>query len=118
MQRTWGFSEQKVVAYSQNWKCASCAHLLPASFELDHVTPLWDGGADCYETNAQALCPSCHAKKTQIENIERQKKLRKIRLDAYEKCEKKPRIPITVTEDTISTNPFLKFAYVKNGHIF
>lgn len=81
--RTWGVSEQKVVAAAQQWRCANCNVLLPAAYELDHVVPLWKGGEDCHETNAAALCPNCHAQKTQKENIERQMILRKKRLFAY-----------------------------------
>lgn len=69
--RTWGASEQKIVAARQGWKCAGCANLLPPSFQLDHITPLCDGGADCIETNAQCLCSNCHANKTQAENVAR-----------------------------------------------
>jgi len=34
-----------------------------AATEVDHITPLWDGGADD-ESNLQSLCTACHASKT------------------------------------------------------
>ena len=126
--RTWGASEQKIVAARQSWKCACCAQLLPASFEVDHVKPLWAGGVDCYETNAQALCSTCHAQKTQRENIERQRQLwvarQKAILAAREaspleppKSPKAKPVPITSPQyvDPMLNNPFLKYAYVPTG---
>jgi len=126
--RTWGASEQKIVAARQSWKCARCTHLLPPSFEVDHVKPLWAGGVDCYETNAQALCSTCHAQKTQRENIERQRQLwvarQKAILAAREaspidstEAPKPPKpkpVPITSPAyvDPMLDNPFLKYAYV------
>jgi len=40
--------------------------------EVDHVTPLWAGGADD-ESNFQSLCVPCHAVKTEREATERAK---------------------------------------------
>lgn len=103
--------------------------MLPASFELDHVTPLWAGGVDCYESNAQALCNPCHAAKSQRENIARQKQLHEARIAAIEEARRKspleeikkqPRkkpVPITSPEyvDPLLDNPFLKYAYIPTG---
>jgi len=72
--RTWGASEQKRTAASQGWKCAHCSCMLPPEFELDHIIPLFEGGPDDYETNSQALCPNCHACKTQLEGIRKRKR--------------------------------------------
>lgn len=128
VRRTWGVSEQKIVAARQGWKCALCPVMLPASFELDHAKPLWAGGKDCYETNAQALCNSCHGAKSQRENVARQKQLREARVAAIEQARrdspleeiqtpprKKPVVPITSPEyvDPLLDNPFLKYAYVR-----
>lgn len=60
----------KVVAASQKWRCAQCDELLPSSYQVDHRHPLWDGGSDTLD-NLQALCPNCHATKTQKESIAR-----------------------------------------------
>lgn len=76
MRRSWGPAEHRIVAHRQKYLCASCGHMLPPTFEVDHILALADGGEDCYETNAQALCNGCHAAKTQRENIERTKRRR------------------------------------------
>lgn len=60
----------KQVAAAQRWRCRACDRLLPPAFEIDHSTPLWAGGADSL-ANLQALCPNCHAAKTQSEAISR-----------------------------------------------
>ncbi len=54
---------KKLVASSQGWKCASCFNLLPASFEIDHIVELCNGGSNEI-TNLQPLCNNCHGKKT------------------------------------------------------
>jgi len=71
VKRSWGVAEQKIAAARQKWTCALCSGVLPASFEVDHIVPLWAGGADCWQSNSQALCPTCHASKTQRESIDR-----------------------------------------------
>ena len=50
-------------------KCSSCKSILGSAFQVDHTTPLWKGGEDDI-SNATAMCPSCHAQKTQREEIE------------------------------------------------
>ena len=135
IKRTWGTAEQKIVAARQKWACANCSCILPSSFELDHRIPLWAGGADCCETNADALCPTCHANKTQAECIERTRLIRKRRADAIREAAKEltndpppmspPPLPLkkpkrqprslspTPTYDpVVDNNPFLKYAYV------
>lgn len=64
---------KKIVAARQKWCCGACSMLLPSCFEVDHSTPLWDGGADD-ESNLRALCPNCHAQKTQLEAVARAKR--------------------------------------------
>ena len=59
-------SVKKRVAASQAWKCAACAEVLQATYQIDHRQPLWRGGSN-EPDNLQALCPNCHAAKTQIE---------------------------------------------------
>lgn len=46
--------------------------MLPAAYQVDHTVPLCDGGADDI-SNCSAMCPNCHATKTQLEGIERRK---------------------------------------------
>ena len=57
---------KKRVASGQQWKCAACAEVLSSAFQVDHVVPLWQGGGND-EGNLRALCPNCHALKTQDE---------------------------------------------------
>ena len=38
-----------------------------AATEIDHIRPLWDGGADD-SSNRQGLCDDCHAQKTAAES--------------------------------------------------
>lgn len=57
---------KKRVAASQAWKCAACAKVLEATYQIDHRIPLWQGGTN-EPDNLQALCPNCHAAKTQVE---------------------------------------------------
>lgn len=137
-QRSWGVAEQKIVAANQKWCCAHCGSSLPASFEVDHRVPLWAGGADCYKTNAQALCPTCHASKTQRESIERRNLRRakreaavklareqaeedeRRRLPAVPAAEPPRERPVQATRATpeerevnlLEDNPFLKFAFI------
>tara|TARA_B110001452_G_scaffold2806_1_gene2453 strand:- start:46 stop:483 length:438 start_codon:yes stop_codon:yes gene_type:complete len=137
-ERHWGVAVQKIVGARQKWRCAKCDTLLPSSYEVDHVLPLWNGGPDCYETNAQALCPTCHATKTQLESIERRRKNDDARLEAVNKAlaiaettdsfmpihgirqvsrVRKP-ANVCVADDTFtSDNPFLQFAFVRDGKV-
>ena len=80
--RKWTSSEKRSVGARQEWKCAHCATLLPATFEVDHVQALHKGGADCVETNAEALCNKCHARKTLDERIQ----LERLRTEAILKA--------------------------------
>lgn len=57
------------VACRQQYRCAVCSELLhPDGFDIDHVNELRDGGKDVYSAdgkdNLQAVCCTCHAKKT------------------------------------------------------
>ena len=54
---------KKVVAANQKWHCNMCKNMLDASYEVDHVVPLYKGG-DNSVNNLQALCRNCHGKKT------------------------------------------------------
>jgi 5-methylcytosine-specific restriction enzyme A len=54
---------KKVVASDQKWECGSCYNLLDASFEVDHIIPLYKGGMND-RSNLMALCRNCHGMKT------------------------------------------------------
>ena len=60
------------IACEQDWKCGICIEKLPSTFQVDHIVPVFRGGDNSRE-NGMALCVSCHATKTQNENIERHK---------------------------------------------
>jgi hypothetical protein len=59
-------SLKKRVAFSQKWNCNFCNSMLPSSYQIDHIVPFAIYG-DNSETNLEALCPTCHANKTQSE---------------------------------------------------
>lgn len=65
---------KKIVAARQNWRCADCSKLLSAAYQVDHRVALADGGTN-RPSNLAALCPNCHALKTQLEAIARADKL-------------------------------------------
>lgn len=49
-----------------------CAHCLAnnhysAANEVDHITPLWNGGLEFNPNNLQSLCTPCHKAKTAAE---------------------------------------------------
>ena len=64
-------SVKNMVASSQQWVCNGCGDLLPSTFQVDHIQPYAVRVAlnkDPNErSNLHALCPNCHAAKTQIE---------------------------------------------------
>lgn len=53
--------------------CVECTKegRVTAATVVDHVTPLWKGGADDYEKNGQSLCDPHHDAKTAQEAAER-----------------------------------------------
>lgn len=57
---------KKQVAYEQQYKCSGCSILLPSSYQIDHIVPHSISGDDSRH-NLTALCPTCHANKTQEE---------------------------------------------------
>lgn len=62
------------VAYRQEYKCNMCKELLhPDAMDIDHCEELRDGGEDV-TSNLQALCPTCHAKKTRSHGRRKRKR--------------------------------------------
>lgn len=59
-----------MIAHRQSYVCATCNMLLhPKGFDIDHVVELRDGGKDELD-NLQALCSTCHAKKTRTRRLQ------------------------------------------------
>lgn len=54
---------KKIVAAEQKWTCGHCQQLLTASYEIDHIIPLFKGGTN-QRDNLMALCRNCHGEKT------------------------------------------------------
>ena len=57
---------KKQVAFEQEYKCSGCNELLPPSYQIDHILP-FSISHDDSRVNLTALCPTCHANKTQKE---------------------------------------------------
>lgn len=93
---------------------------MPATFEIDHVLALHAGGEDCLETNAEALCNTCHAAKTLRERIEWEKRRNDAIFNA--KREDASLKPLRGDKSLLDAEPgsdflenrFLRFAFVKN----
>lgn len=54
---------KKEIHFEQLYKCKICETLLSPSSEVDHIIPLYFGGGN-ERNNLQAICASCHSKKT------------------------------------------------------
>ena len=59
---------KKFVASNQKWTCKHCQNILDASYEIDHIIPLYKGGTND-ATNLVALCRNCHGVKTTKERM-------------------------------------------------
>ena len=134
--RKWTSSEKRSVGARQAWTCARCATLLPAPCEVDHVQALHKGGADCVETNAEALCNQCHARKTLDERMQferlRTEAIQRAKAEAEAEADPNPSTlpwrpllgnrPLLAPEPGLDflENRFLKFAHVavdrRRGH--
>ena len=66
--------EKKRIAAAGGWRCYMCHALLPSTYEIDHIIPLFEGGADSAE-NCGPACPECHRKKSEEEEIRRAKRM-------------------------------------------
>ena len=60
--------KKKFVAAQQKWICHECQEVLEATYEVDHVIELHDGGSNDI-SNLVALCRNCHGKKTMMNYI-------------------------------------------------
>lgn len=59
---------KKMVASEQMWECGLCNCLLDASYEVDHITPLYMNGTND-RNNLMALCRNCHGMKTMYDGV-------------------------------------------------
>jgi len=66
--RPWRRFREQVMRRDNNL-CQPCqrAGKLSVAKQVDHITPLAEGGAEMDMRNAEAVCLACHAKKTQAE---------------------------------------------------
>jgi len=62
-------SVRMTVAARQRYDCKLCKRRFGACIHIDHILRVSDGGSNHID-NLQALCPSCHEEKTQLERIE------------------------------------------------
>lgn len=61
------------IAFRQRYACNKCGIFpIPPDFHVDHIMELQDGGQDVSE-NLQALCPGCHAEKTRLNRLRKNK---------------------------------------------
>ena len=61
--RRWAFVRRKVLR-RDGWRCQSCKKY---GNNVDHIRPLFKGGAEYDESNLQTLCKPCHITKTRSE---------------------------------------------------
>ena len=61
-------TKKKYVASQQGWSCKKCNKQLEATFEVDHVIELQDGGSN-HISNLGALCRDCHGRKTMLSQL-------------------------------------------------
>ncbi len=80
------FSEslKKKIRKRANFRCCMCRTV---GVDIHHIVPQADGGEDT-EDNAAPLCPNCHS--TYGANPEKQKMIREMRNDWYERCMESP----------------------------
>ena len=76
--RTLTPADKKRIAAKQRWKCNKCRKALPARYHVDHIKQFSKGGDD-RASNLQALCPDCHANKTEDERYRNKQKKSKSR---------------------------------------
>lgn len=65
--------ERNYLRKKQSKHCNSCPRFLDVhEFHVDHMIPLFEGGSDTLD-NKQAICITCHLKKTRREISRRMK---------------------------------------------
>jgi 5-methylcytosine-specific restriction endonuclease McrA len=64
---------KKQLLYNQEYVCNLCPVMLPPTYQIDHKIP-YCISRDNELSNLQALCPNCHAFKTQNEEYPRHRR--------------------------------------------
>lgn len=64
--RTLTSADKKRIAANQGYKCKHCRETFGTVYHIDHIKPHSEGGSD-RDSNLQALCPNCHAEKTEAD---------------------------------------------------
>ena len=64
--RRWRVVRRRVFE-RDGWRCRKCGGA--GRLECDHVTPIHRGGAAWDEANLQALCRTCHIRKSRLERL-------------------------------------------------
>jgi 5-methylcytosine-specific restriction enzyme A len=57
-------ADKKRIAAKQDWKCRGCKRTLSARYHIDHIKE-YSSGESNKPSNLQALCPNCHAEKSE-----------------------------------------------------
>ena len=57
---------RRAVLNRDGYRCTSCGKA--GALEVDHIRPMYKGGAALSPDNLQALCRACHIEKTRTEN--------------------------------------------------
>lgn len=105
--RRFSAHEKRLVAAHGGWQCAMCGTPLDATYEIDHTVPLHLGGEDTV-ANCRALHKWCHAKKTQLEEIERLRRLADAKLQ--------PSPPLACTQCARIVSPYFRHVCQDSGH--
>lgn len=61
-------TKKKYIASKQGWRCSKCNQVLDATYEVDHIIPLYKGGSN-EVSNLEALCRNCHGQKTLMDKL-------------------------------------------------
>ena len=109
--RTWTATHARIVGARQGWRCLLCNDTLDSTYELDHVIEHADGGSDDI-SNAQALCQSCHAKKTQSWRMQRVEAIRAAKAQDVQPEQKLTLPPVGGDDTAFLTSRFLKYAFL------
>ena len=61
--------KKREIGCLQKWRCNMCKELLPWSYQIDHILPIFLGPfiSSNEMWNLQALCPNCHSMKSALE---------------------------------------------------